>query len=262
MMPKSNSGGVHSETSKMNIHAHTVLDPNYHLRHVGFDPATLSTLWSADEYESWEQSEPDPDEPENDDIRDKAVERIRKLIKGIRVEGADVSRAFISADDYIKLVPDLENRNQISPFPHVDAAATADESRDRLIASFRATEERDDGPAIADRIRALDGFAEDEGVATNFDSLQWLFKFLLENSLLPTPDIVISNRGNYRTQWHKAPNKHFAIEFYPSGDVKYVCFSINPIDPEKINRAAGTATVDDILQSVMEPTRSLEWIRG
>lgn len=248
----------------MNVQHRIDLEDRKGFRPFGFDPTALESFLSAEEYETWlprePKSEPEPEEPELDAYA-QAVELIQGSIRSVKLGDAVYSKAFVSESAYTKSAPDFELRIQNSPFVHIFVAETPDITRDRLIESFRSTEVRSDGPAIADRIEALDDYADDEGVETNLESLQLLFKFLLENSSLQTPSIVITNRGNYRGQWKKARNKHFAIEFFPDSDVKYVCFRINPADPEKISRSSGMTTVDDVLPSVMEPTGSLEWIR-
>lgn len=263
MRPKENIGGANHEALRMNVHSDIDLEYRKDVRRIGFDPSSLDSLLSSEEYESWLQPESEPElesEEPNLDAGAQALELVQKAIWAAKLGITEHSEAFISGSGYDILAPKLKLWVQDNPFVHLYIAETPEVARTRLIESFRATDLRPDGPVIADRIEALQSCAEDEGEETNFESLQFLFKFLLENRPLPTPDIVITNHGNYRIQWRKAPNKYFAIEFYTDNDVKYVCFQINLTNPEKIGRSSGTSTVDDVVQSVMVPTHSLEWI--
>lgn len=155
---------------------------------------------------------------------------------------------------------DVEAFEGESPFKFLIEHETPKRTHKRLVDVIRNTSVRTDGEVIAKRLETIEAAQEQDEIEVNVESLRQLAKFLLENNQLQTPDIVITNRGNYRVQWQKAANKHFAMEFFPAGDVKFVCFRINRANPTKISRYSGLTTVDEIVDGVMIPTESQGWI--
>ena len=90
------------------------------------------------------------------------------------------------------------------------------------------------------------------------DSLKNFVGFLQTEPDLKYPDVVLSPSKNIRAQWRTAPNRHFAVEFLPTGDAHFVIFSPDPKHPDKTNRMSGLVSVDSLMQTA-QPHGILSW---
>jgi hypothetical protein len=54
------------------------------------------------------------------------------------------------------------------------------------------------------------------------------------------------------------PNRHFAVEFLPTGDAHFVIFTPDPMHPDKTIRMSGLASVDSLMETV-QPHGVLTW---
>lgn len=114
---------------------------------------------------------------------------------------------------------------------------------------------------LADRIKFLfDASKEEypEEVAILPESLSSFVSFLHSATSLKYPDVVLSPSKNICTQWRAGPNRHFAVEFFPTGDAHFVIFTPDPIHPEKTVRISGIVSVDSLMQTVT-PHGVLSW---
>jgi hypothetical protein len=68
-------------------------------------------------------------------------------------------------------------------------------------------------------------------------SLKQFIRFLIEHSDIREPSIVVTDRGNVKAIWEYSEKQIFWIEFYPSGDVRYLAFVPN----EAVNGVERTA---------------------
>ena len=75
------------------------------------------------------------------------------------------------------------------------------------------------------------------------------------------PDIVSSPSKNIRAQWRTRPNRHFAVEFFPTGDAHFVIFSPDSSHPEKTKRLSGITSIETLLETV-KPQGVLAWSRN
>ena len=69
---------------------------------------------------------------------------------------------------------------------------------------------------------------------------------------------MISPSRNIRVQWQVASNRHFAVEFIEDGDVRFVIFSPDPENLEKITRISGITSLDSLLE-ITQPYGVLDW---
>jgi hypothetical protein len=90
------------------------------------------------------------------------------------------------------------------------------------------------------------------------ESLSNFIGFLQEAPNLRSPDIVLTPSNEIRAQWRTAPNRHFAAAFLPTGETRYVIFTPNLRDPDKIDRLSGTTPMDTLMETA-EPHRVLDW---
>lgn len=78
-------------------------------------------------------------------------------------------------------------------------------------------------------------------------SLQDFIDFLQSVPNLAYPDVVLTPHGNIRTEWRKARNQYFAVEFMGEGDVRFVVFAPDSKHFEKITRISGLTSVDSLM---------------
>jgi hypothetical protein len=80
----------------------------------------------------------------------------------------------------------------------------------------------------------------------SLSSLKQFIRFLLEHSCLQEPSIVVTDRGNVKAIWEYSEKQIFWIEFYPSGDVRYLAFVPNERRSDGIERTASWSTASDV----------------
>jgi len=114
---------------------------------------------------------------------------------------------------------------------------------------------------LASRIQFLFEASKEEypdEVAILPESLKNFVSFLQTEPNLKYPDVVLSPSKNIRAQWRTAPNRHFAVEFLPTGDAHFVIFLPDPKHPDKTNRMSGLVSIDSLMQTA-QPHSILSW---
>lgn len=89
-------------------------------------------------------------------------------------------------------------------------------------------------------------------------SLQDFIDFLQSAPNMAYPDVVLTPHGNIRTEWRKARNQYFAVEFMGEGDVRFVVFAPDSRHFEKITRISGLTSVDSLMD-LARPYSVLDW---
>ncbi|MFH1596375.1 MAG: hypothetical protein ABIG94_08430 [Pseudomonadota bacterium] len=79
-------------------------------------------------------------------------------------------------------------------------------------------------------------------------SLKQFIRFLIEHSDLREPSIVATDRGNVKAIWEYSEKQIFWIEFYPSGDVRYLAFVPNERRSDRVERTAAWSTASDVFE--------------
>ncbi len=77
-------------------------------------------------------------------------------------------------------------------------------------------------------------------------SLKQFLRFLIKHRGLWEPSIVVTDRGNVKAIWEYSEKQIFWIEFYPSGDVRYLAFVPNERRSDGIERTASWSTASDV----------------
>ena len=140
-----------------------------------------------------------------------------------------------------------------SPSRLTDEGIASDESIDGLIAELRDTPSLPFAARLADRIKTLIAFSEEEypdQQPLSPQSLRDFIEFIKATRQYAYPDVVLTFVGNIRIQWRKARNRHFAIEFLGGRAVRWVVFAPDPQIQFRITRASGLATLDSVMQLV------------
>lgn len=82
----------------------------------------------------------------------------------------------------------------------------------------------------------------------SLSSLEKFIRFLLEHRGLREPSIVATDRGNVKAIWEYSEKQIFWIEFYPSGDVRYLAFVPNERRSDGVERTAAWSTASDVFE--------------
>ena len=90
------------------------------------------------------------------------------------------------------------------------------------------------------------------------ESLKDFLSFLGQPPELDYPNVVLTYSGNIRASWTKSKNKHFAVEFYGSGDVGYVVFASDSDYPYIVSRTSGSCSSKKLMK-IVKPFNVLNW---
>jgi len=200
--------------------------------------------------------EEDPFEPFTgiEDITDKGTIGIgAALLKYIVFKDSPITSELDIADT---LAP-----SEGSPFDSIDDFQKDDEKLTNIIGYIRNQTIISFRQQLANRLEFLVEIAkeeEPEEAPIIPESLSYFIQFLLSASHLKYPDVMLSPSKNIRVQWQAASNRHFAVEFIENGDVRFVIFSPDPQNPEKITRLSGITSLDSLLE-ISQPYGVLTW---
>lgn len=148
-----------------------------------------------------------------------------------------------------------------SPFDKLEELLNDDEKVLEIILHVRNQLNISFSKQLADRLEFLFDASKEEypdEVAILPKSLRSFVGFLQSAKNLNYPDVVLSPSKNIRVQWRAGPNRHFAVEFLPTGDTHFVIFSPDPMHPEKTIRMSGIVSVDSLMETV-QPHSVLTW---
>ena len=148
-----------------------------------------------------------------------------------------------------------------SPFDKLEELLSNDEKVLEIILHVRNQLNINFSKQLADRIKFLFDISKEEypeEVAILPQSLRNFVGFLQSATNLRYPDVVLSPSKNIRAQWRTGPNRHFAVEFLPTGDAHFVIFTPDPMHPDKTIRMSGLASVDSLMETV-QPHGVLTW---
>jgi hypothetical protein len=90
------------------------------------------------------------------------------------------------------------------------------------------------------------------------DSLWQMLLFLRTAPDLRYPTVTITPSATFRAQWQADRNSHFAVDFLPDGQVRFVVFSPDPHHPDRVQRVSGIVGRADVLRAI-EPFRAHRW---
>jgi len=148
-----------------------------------------------------------------------------------------------------------------SPFDSLDELRNEDEKVSELVSHIERQLNIDFAERLASRIQFLVEVSKEEypdEIAIISDSLRNFVGFLQSTPNLNYPDIVLTPSKNIRVQWRTTNNRHFAVEFLPAGNTKFVVFSPDQNHPERTIRLSGLVSVDSLMETV-KPHGILSW---
>lgn len=110
-----------------------------------------------------------------------------------------------------------------------------------------------------ERLISFQDELEPDEARLSIDSLKQFIGFMLENNGIREPAFGLTDRGNIKAIWEFSEKQIFWIEFFPSGDVRYLAFVPNERRTDQVERTAGGSTVKDVLKRAKE-LGALPWI--
>lgn len=159
----------------------------------------------------------------------------------------------------VKTKGEIVSTQAKSPFDELDKLR--DDAVLKSISYVRSSSHISYAERLASRLKFLVDAAKEEEpdeVAISPQSLRNFVIFLQSTAKLKYPDIVLTPSKNIQAQWRTASNRHFAVEFLPTGDARFVIFSPDPRHPEKTIRLSGLASIDSLLETA-QPHGVLSW---
>jgi hypothetical protein len=98
-------------------------------------------------------------------------------------------------------------------------------------------------------LRALE--EEEEQLAQ--DSPESLRQMLLFLEALPDfrcPTVTVTPSATFRAQWQADPARHFAVDFMPDGQIRFVVFAPDPDHPERVERVSGIVGAANAMKAI------------
>jgi hypothetical protein len=106
----------------------------------------------------------------------------------------------------------------------------------------------------------LDALEEEEEplVEASPESLRQMLLFLEALPEFRCPTVTVTPFGTFRAQWRADPTRHFAVDFMPDGQARFVVFAPDPRHPNRVQRVSGIVSWENVMKAV-EPYRVHRW---
>lgn len=139
------------------------------------------------------------------------------------------------------------------PFEIIDSLKDNNEKLEEIVFFLEKVAKIEYSERFANRLKnliedSIEEYPDEDPI--NPESLRYCIKFLYSVENFEYPDIVVTPDKNIRLQWRRSRNKHFAVEFLPTGDAHFVIFAPNSMHPEKIKRLSGIISVEELFETV------------
>jgi len=90
------------------------------------------------------------------------------------------------------------------------------------------------------------------------DSLRQMLLFLQAAPNLCCPTVTVTPSATFRAQWQAGQDQHFAVDFLPDGQVRFVVFAPDPRHPDRVQRVSGVVSRAEVMTAI-EPYRVHRW---
>ncbi|MCG8448782.1 MAG: hypothetical protein MI725_04270 [Pirellulales bacterium] len=114
---------------------------------------------------------------------------------------------------------------------------------------------------LARRLEFLLDAMKDEGDDWNegsAESLRLMLLFLESEPDFVYPTVSVTPGATFRVQWSVDASEHFAVDFLPNGQVRYVVFCPDPRRPGDVQRISGITSRQNLMH-VVEPFKVRRW---
>ena len=149
----------------------------------------------------------------------------------------------------------------VSDFDVLDELRTPKGQIERQITALRRGGGLPYRERLARRLEFLLGAPEEEGEEWGEhspESLRQMFLFLQDVPDFQCPTVTVTPSATFRAQWQAGQNQHFAADFLPDGQVRFVVFAPDPRHPERAQRVSGVVSRTDIMKAI-EPYKVHRW---
>jgi hypothetical protein len=106
---------------------------------------------------------------------------------------------------------------------------------------------------LARRLTFLLKALEEEGESWSehsTESLRRMLQFLEAAPDLRCPTVTVTPLATFRAQWQADPSRHFAVDFVPDGQVRFVVFAPDPGHPERVERVSGIVSPANAMKTI------------
>ena len=90
------------------------------------------------------------------------------------------------------------------------------------------------------------------------ESLRQMLLFLQEVPDFRCPTVTVTPSATFRAQWQAGQDQHFAVDFLPDGQVRFVVFAPDPHHPDRVQRVSGVVSRADVMRAI-EPYKVHRW---
>jgi hypothetical protein len=152
-------------------------------------------------------------------------------------------------------------RPNMGEFAALDHLRTAEGRIEQLIRSIRDASPLIYRERLSHRLEFLLNAMKEEGEEWNEDSPESLRVMLLFLQNVPDfryPTVTITPSATFRVQWAADRNRHFAADFLPDGQVKFVVFCPDPRHSDRIQRISGITSRENLID-VVKPYKVRDW---
>lgn len=114
---------------------------------------------------------------------------------------------------------------------------------------------------LARRLEILLGALEEEGEEwgdNSPESLRQMLDFIHDVPDWRCPTVTVTPSATFRAEWQAGLNQHFAADFLPDGQVRFVVFAPDPHHPDRVQRVSGIVSRADAMR-VIEPYKVHRW---
>ena len=91
------------------------------------------------------------------------------------------------------------------------------------------------------------------------ESLRQMLLFLQDIPEFRYPTVAVTPSATFRAQWQRDKSEHFAVDFLPDGQVRFVVFAPDPRHLERVQRVSGVVSRADLKATVIEPYKVDRW---
>lgn len=99
---------------------------------------------------------------------------------------------------------------------------------------------------------------EETWTETSPDSLRQMLLFLQAVPDFRCPTVTMTPSATFRAQWQAGRDRHFAVDFLPDGQVRFVVFAPDPRHPDRVQRVSGIVGRAEVIRAV-EPYNVHRW---